>query len=65
MKTTSTGHTLTIRNGTHLDIEGDLDTMQSIPDVEIENYCIAAGYTVDWTTNGETWIRVERVEVAS
>ena len=58
---TSTGHTLKLNNG-HLDIEGDIDTMDRIPEVEIRAFCAENGVRCTWEPSTTTSYRVVPVE---
>jgi hypothetical protein len=56
--TTTTGHKLTI-DGLVLQISGELDTMQDIPDAEIEATCAAAGLRCTYEPVSPTSYRLE------
>ena len=46
---TTTGHTLRIDpDALTLTIEGDLDTMQDIPDAELDTAAESVGCVIDW-----------------
>lgn len=58
MKTT-TGHELTV-NDLILEISGDIDTMDQIPESEIEAACAEAGVRCTWEPMSSTSYRCER-----
>lgn len=62
--TTTTGHELTV-NGRWLEIDGDLDTMDSIPDEELQAACDEAGVRLTGVVIDETTLEVEPVEPAT
>lgn len=63
--TTTTGHTLTLSSSRkYLEIGGELETMQHIPESEINDFCAERGVVCTWVAADETSYCVEDVRAA-